>query len=77
MLSLPAGRGGGSYKKLSWGVVALVAHWVKDLALSLWLGSLLCCGFNPWLGNICMPHQERQKKNPPLVGPDFCGCVSA
>ena len=29
---------------------SLVAQWVRDPVLSL-----LWCGFNPWLGNFCMP----------------------
>ena len=40
-----------------------MAQWVKDLALSLLgLGSLLCCGFDPWPGNLCMPLARPKKK---------------
>ena len=35
---------------------SLVAHWVKDLALSpLRLGSLPWHGFDPWPVNFCVP----------------------
>ena len=35
---------------------------VKDPALSLlWLGLLLWCGLNPWLGNFCMPQTLAKK----------------
>lgn len=40
---------------------------VKEPALSLpWLGSLLGHGFNPWLGNFCVPQappKQKEKKN--------------
>ena len=36
-----------------------MAQWVKDPALSLlWLGSLLCCRFNLWPRNFCMPQVQ-------------------
>ena len=40
-----------------------MAEWVKDLALSLqWLGLLLWCMFEPWLGNFHMPWTQPKKK---------------
>ena len=36
---------------------------VKDPALSLLcLGSLQCCGFDPWPGNFCMLWQRPKKE---------------
>ena len=41
----------------------LVAQWVKDPALSpLWLGWLLWCGIDPWLGNFHMTWDQPKKK---------------
>ena len=40
-----------------------MAQWVKDLALSLqWHGSLLCCWFDPWLGNFLHAVDTAKKK---------------
>ena len=40
-----------------------MAQQVKDLASSLlWLGSLLCCRFDPWPGNFHVPQVQEKKK---------------
>ena len=39
---------------------SFVAQWVKDLMLSL--QSLLCCRFDPWPRNVCMPQVRPKKK---------------
>ena len=54
-----------------------MAQQVKDLASSLlWLGSLLCCRFDPWPGNFHVPQvQEKKKKNKrkEKLHKDLCG----
>ena len=48
-----------------------MAHWVKDLALSLlWLRSLLWCGFSPWPGSFYMLQVQPERKTfqPRVVG---------
>ena len=43
---------------------SLVAHWVKDLVLSLLcLGSLQWRGFGPWPWNFCKPQPWSKKKS--------------
>ena len=41
-----------------------MAQQVKDLvSLLQWLGSLLWCGFDPWLGtSACHGHSQKKKK---------------
>ena len=42
---------------------SLVVQRVKDLGLSLQqLGSMLCCGFDPWLGNFRVLRGWRKTK---------------
>ena len=44
---------------------SLVAQQVKALVLSLlWLGALLWCNFNPWLGtSVCHWYHQKEKTN--------------
>ena len=45
----------GNYPQIRRNLSSLVAQWVKDLELPLlWLWSLLCQGFDPWLQEL--PH---------------------
>ena len=40
-----------------------MAQWVKDMVLSLlWLGSLLWCRCDPWLGNFQIPRARQRKR---------------
>ena len=53
-----------------------MAQWVKDLSLPvLWLGLLLCLGFNPWPGDLCMlqawPKIKKKKKKKKKKSNDF------
>lgn len=41
-----------------------MVQWVNDTALSLWgIGSLLCHGFDSWLGNFPMPWVKQKEKS--------------
>ena len=51
-----------------------MAQLVNDPASSLlWLWLLLCCGFNPWPGNFCMPWARPKNKNNNNIKIEFEG----